>query len=78
MAGKEENTIMDFINSLTEVRKNAISLLLRGMPEEAKNHLLTSYKERLLAMRSLIDTGISRLEEEKKSKKENPQKVDIE
>ena len=78
MAVKQENNVMDLINSLTEAKKNAMALLLWGIPEEVKKHLLASCKERLLAIRALIDSAISRMEAEKKSEKKNPQKVNIE
>jgi hypothetical protein len=39
------------------------------LPEEFKTHMLNAYKEILLAMRSLIDEGIKRLEESKEKKK---------
>jgi len=39
------------------------------LPEEFKTHMLNAYKEILLAMRSLIDEGIRRLEESKEKKK---------
>jgi hypothetical protein len=78
MAVKQENKVMDLINSLTEVKKNTMALLMWGIPEEVKKHLLVSYKERLLAIRALIDSAINRMEAEKKSEKKNPQKVDIE
>jgi hypothetical protein len=39
------------------------------LPEDFKTHMLNAYKEILLAMRSLIDEGIKRLEESKEKKK---------
>ncbi len=36
------------------------------LPEEFKSHMLNAYKEILLAMRSLIDEGIKKLEAKEK------------
>lgn len=37
-------------------------LLLRWMPAETRQHLIAARKERLLALRSLLDSWIARLE----------------
>ena len=36
------------------------------VPEEFKSHVLNAYKELLLAMRSLIDEGIKKIEAKEK------------
>ncbi len=40
------------------------------VPEEFKKHVLNASKETLLALRSLIDAGIKKLEEFESKKKE--------
>jgi hypothetical protein len=72
-----DNKIADLINSLMDVKKHALELLLGGIPEEVKKHIRTSYKERLLALRALLDTAITRLEKEKEPEKKKTEKVKI-
>ncbi len=49
------------------------------IPEETKTHLRQSRKEMLLALRSLIDTAIIRIEEiEKKKTKKGRTKIKVE
>ena len=78
MAKEIDNKIANLINSLTDVKKNAMELLLGGIPGEVKKHIRLSYKERLLALRAVIDSGISRLEKEKETEKKKTEKVKIE
>jgi hypothetical protein len=73
-----DNKIADLINSLMDVKRYALELLLGGIPEEVKKHIRTSYKERLLALRALLDTAITRLEKEKETEKKKTEKVKIE
>jgi len=72
-----DNKITDLINSLMDVKKHALEFLLGGIPEEVKKHIRTSYKERLLALRALLDTAITRLEKEKEPEKKKTEKVKI-
>lgn len=72
-----DNKIADLINSLMDMKKHALELLLGGIPEEVKKHIRTSYKERLLALRALLDTAITRLEKEKEPEKKKTEKVKI-
>ncbi len=72
-----DNKITDLINSLLDVKKHALELLLGGIPEEVKKHIRASYKERLLALRALLDTAITRLEKEKEPEKKKTEKVKI-
>jgi hypothetical protein len=49
------------------------------IPEETKAHARQSRKEMLLALRSLIDTAITRMEEaEKKKAKKGRTKIEVE
>lgn len=72
-----DNKIADLINSLMDMKKHALELLLGGIPEEVKKHIRTSHKERLLALRALLDTAITRLEKEKEPEKKKTEKVKI-
>ncbi len=48
------------------------------LPEEFRVHVMNAYKELLLAVRSLIDEGIRRVEEmEKRSGKKEVKKIEI-
>ena len=47
----------------------------RGLPEPTREHLRTASREALLALRSLLDEAIQRLEA--KEKGEGPRKIDI-
>ncbi len=48
------------------------------VPEEFKSHMLNAYKEFLLAMRSLIDESLKKIEElEAKEKKKEIKKIDV-
>jgi len=49
------------------------------VPEDTKKHLKAARREKLLALRSLLDVKIKDLEEEdKKAGKRKPQKVKVE
>lgn len=50
--------------------------LRRCVPAEFSNHARGSLREALLAVRSLLDTGIERLAEEERKTK--PRKVEVE
>ena len=51
--------------------------LLRMLPEEAMGHLRKARKERLLALKSLIDRAIERMEEREKTQGEGRTKIEI-
>lgn len=77
MARKQQK-VVDLVNSMLDVGKNFWDLFLDFMPEEAKKHLKAARKEKLLALRSLLDAKIRNLEEdEKKVGKRKPQKVKV-
>ncbi len=61
-----------------DVKKYTLELFLGGIPEEVRKHIRTINKERLLAFRALLDSAISKLEEEKKTEKKKPEKVKVE
>ena len=78
MTKEQENKIVALIDSLNNVKIHTLELLMGGIPEEVIKHIRTSYKERLLALRGLLDLAITRFGEEKKSEKKKPEKVKIE
>lgn len=51
--------------------------LLRMLPEEAMGHLRKARKERLLALKSMIDRAIERMEEGEKTQGEGRTKIEI-
>ncbi len=51
--------------------------LLRLLPEEARGHLYKARKERLLALKSLIDRAIERMEGREKTQGEGRTKIEI-
>ncbi len=78
MARVDESKIADLFNSLVVVKKHTQELLLGCIPEEMRKHLRTSCMERLLALRALLDSAISRLEEKKETEKKKAEKVKVE
>ena len=51
--------------------------LLRMLPEEAMGHLRKARKERLLALKSMIDRAIERMEGREKTHGEGRTKIEI-
>lgn len=51
--------------------------LLRLLPEEAMGHLRKARKERLLALKSMIDGAIERMEEGEKTQGKGRTKIEI-
>jgi hypothetical protein len=77
MAKKREK-VVDLVNSMLDVERNFWDLFLDFVPAEAKKHLKAARKEKLLALRSILDAKIKDLEEEeKKTGKKRPQKVKV-
>jgi len=77
MAKKREK-VVDLVNSMLDVERNFWDLFLDFVPEEAKKHLKAARKEKLLALRSILDAKIKDLEEaDKKASKKGPQKVKV-
>ncbi|MHC4691209.1 MAG: hypothetical protein ACYS67_00615 [Planctomycetota bacterium] len=76
MAKKKEK-VVNLVNSMIEVERNFWDLFLDFVPQEAKKHLRAARKEKLLALRSLLDAKIKTLEEEGKKGKKKPQKVKV-
>jgi hypothetical protein len=78
MAKKKEK-VVNLVNSMLDVERDFWDLFLDFVPEEAKKHLKAARREKLLALRSLLDTKIKNLEEEgKKTGKRGPQRVKVE
>ena len=77
MARKHEK-VVNLVNSMLDAEKNFWDLFLDFVPQEAKKHLKAARKEKLMALRSILDAKIKNLEEdEKKVSKKGPQKVKV-
>jgi hypothetical protein len=76
MAKKKEK-VVNLVNAMIEVERNFWDLFLDFIPQEAKKHLRAARKEKLLALRSLLDAKIQVLEEEGKAGKKKPHKVKV-
>ena len=76
MAKKQEK-VVNLVNAMLDVERNFWDLFLDFVPEDAKKHLRAARKEKLLALRSLLDAKIKVLEEEGKPGKKKPQKVKV-
>ncbi len=75
MAKKQEK-VVDLVNSMLDVERHFWDLFLDFVPEQAKKHLKAARKEKLMALRSLLDAKIEGLEENKSGQKK-PQKVKV-
>ena len=67
MAKKQEEAVK-LVNSLFEVEKHFLELLLDFVPEEARKHLRAARKEKLLAIRAILDAKIKDIETKEKTK----------
>lgn len=78
MAKKKEK-VVNLVNSMLDVERDFWDLFFDFVPGETKKHLKAARREKLLALRSLLDAKIKDLEEEnKKAGKRGPQKVKVE
>jgi hypothetical protein len=62
---------------MLDVERDFWDLFLDFVPEEAKEHLRAARREKLMALRSLLDAKIKGLEEGKKESKRRPQRVKV-
>lgn len=77
MAKKQEK-VVDLVNSMLDVERNFWDLFLDFVPEDAKMHLKAARKEKLLAVRAILDAKIKDLEKgEKRAGKKRAQKVKV-
>lgn len=75
---KKQDKVVNLVNALFDVERSCLDLLLDVVPEEAKRHLAAARKEKLLAVRAILDVKIKDLEAtEKKASKRKPQKVKV-
>lgn len=78
MAKKQEE-VVKLVNSLFEVEKHFLELLLDFVPQEARKHLRAARKEKLLAVRAILDAKIKDIETKEATKgRRKPQKVKVE
>ena len=76
MAKRRDKTV-ELANSLLDVQKQVFDLLFDFVPEDAKKHMRAARKEKLLALRALLDAKIEELEGGDKGRK-RVQKVKVE
>jgi len=75
---KKQDKVINLVNSLFEVERDFLELLLNFVPEEAKKHLKAARREKLLAVRAILDAKIKDLESKDSAKgKRRPQKVKV-
>ena len=76
---KKQDEAVNLVNSLFEVEKHFLELLFDFVPEEARQHLRAARKEKLLAVRAILDAKIKDIEKKEKTQgKRKPQKVKVE
>ena len=73
---KKQEKVVNLVNSMLDVERHFWDLFLDFVPEQAKKHLKAARKEKLMALRSLLDAKIEGLEENQSDKKK-PQKVKV-
>jgi hypothetical protein len=60
------------------VRLPTFNRFLRAfLPEEAVNHMYAAQREQLLAVRSILDSAINRLEEAQQDRPRRPRRTEI-
>jgi len=70
---KRKEKMEKLVDAMLDVERNFWDLLLDPVPEDAKKHYRAARKERLLALRSLLDARIKALEEGSKGGKRKSQ-----
>ena len=76
---KKQEEVLKLVSSLFEVDKHFLELLLDFVPEEARKHLRAARKEKLMAVRAILDAKIKDIEKKEATKgKRKPQKVKVE
>lgn len=75
---KRRDKAVDLVKSVIEVERQLLGLVLDLVPDEARKHLRASHKEKLLAVRALLDARIKRMEDTERRAKKAPQKVKVE
>lgn len=76
---KKQEEVLKLVSSLFEVDKHFLELLLDFVPEEARKHLRAARKEKLMAVRTILDAKIKDIETKEKTKgKRKTQKVKVE
>lgn len=78
MAKKKEK-VVNLVNSMLDVERDFWDLFLDFVPDETKKHLKAARREKLLALRSLLDAKIKDMEEDSKTAgKRKPHRVKVE
>lgn len=76
MAKKREK-VVNLVNAMLDVEKGFWDLCLDFVPDDARQHLRTARKEKLLALKAILDARIENIEQEGKTGKKKPQKVKV-
>ena len=74
---KRRDKVVDLVDSMFEVERRIVELFLDVVPEEAKKHARAARKEKLLAMRAILDARIKHLEDQEKKGRKRRQKVPV-
>jgi hypothetical protein len=74
---KKREKVTNLVNALLDVEKGFWDLCLDFVPDDARQHLRASRKEKLLALRSILDARIENIDREGKDGKKKPQKVKV-
>lgn len=75
---RKRDKVVDLVNSLIDVERQLIEVVFDFVPREARKHLRSARREKLLAIRSILDARIKALEEDDKPARPRRQKVDVE
>lgn len=73
---KRKEKMEKLVDAMLDVERNFWDLLLDPVPEDAKKHYRAARKERLMALRSLLDARIKALEEGGKEGKRRAQRAE--
>lgn len=74
---KRPEKVANLVNAIADVEKSIWELFFDFVPEDARKHLKAARKEKLLALRSILDAQIAILEKEGKAGTQKPQRVKV-
>ncbi len=76
---RKSDQVYNLFNALEDVKSSTLELLCGCLPRDVGKHLRAARRERLLALRSMIDAALERMEEaEEAAAGSRSEKVDIE
>lgn len=74
---RKREKVVNLVNALMDVEKGFWDLCLDFIPDDARQHLHTARREKLLALRAILDAQIENLDPPKKKGQKKPQKVKV-